>query len=76
MTARIITYRDGAPHLLGTWTLANGVAACDSPFLQEQAEQDGLATGGPILYPKDGVAFIKALPIAYSGSYLRAELVP
>ena len=28
-----------------------------------------------ILFPKDGIAFLKAIPVAYSGAYLRARYI-
>lgn len=76
MKAEILTFSDGVPRVSATWTLREGVAACDVLMMQREAEEHGLAVGGPrLLYPRDGAAFLAALPIAYSGSYCRARLI-
>lgn len=77
MKVEILTFSDGVPSVATTWTLVEGLAVCDFPLFQLEAERDGLAVGGPrLLYPRDGAAFLEALPIAYSGSYCRARLCP
>ena len=77
MKAEILTFSNEVQRVLATWTLREGVAVCDVLALQREAEQDGLAVGGArLLYPRDGVAFLQALPMAYTGSYCRARLMP
>jgi hypothetical protein len=76
MKAEILTFNDGVPRVSATWTLREGVAVCDAQMMQREAEERGLAVGGPrLLFPRDGAAFLEALPIAYSGSYCRARVV-
>ena len=76
MKVEILTFSDGVQRVAATWTLLDGVAVCDVPLFQHQAERDGLAVGGPrLLYPRDGAAFLEGLPIEFSGSYCRARLI-
>ena len=52
--------------------LRGGVVQPLDPFAEELA-RDGIATDGRTrLFPKDGLAFLNALPIAISGAYARA----
>ena len=52
--------------------LRDGAVRPLAPFAEELA-RDGITTDGRTrLFPKDGLAFLNALPIAISGSYARA----
>jgi hypothetical protein len=57
------------PRLICTWTLAaNGTAVCDNPIDQENMEITGAVCDGKTHYPKDGIPFLRALPVEYSSS--------
>jgi len=40
-----------------------------------ELKEYGILIDGDVLYPKDGEKFLKVLPIQYSGSRFRAELI-
>jgi hypothetical protein len=78
MKVEIFSYEnpDSKKKLLCTWMLSqDGIAFCDSPNLQSAAEELGEASGGRRYYPKDGEAFLRALPIAYSSSTFVAAIL-
>ncbi|HYF37520.1 MAG TPA: hypothetical protein VD994_19620 [Prosthecobacter sp.] len=72
MKVEIRTYREDHENgkLLRTWALDKmGRAVCSSPSSQEGAELHGIiGEGGRRYYPKDGEAFLRNLPLEYSGS--------
>jgi hypothetical protein len=65
----------------GRITLTNGVMSFEgiAPNLSQELQERGVrfwVNGiSTILTPKDGIAFLKALPTVYSGDYLRAAFL-
>jgi hypothetical protein len=64
------------PKLLGTWSLGPGNRAlCDSPRLERLvSDASPLVVTGGLVSAENGVAFLRALPLNFSGSALRATL--
>lgn len=78
MTAEILTIQDdGSTRVACTWSLADGRAVCSDDWDQEMYDRVGIVRPGQgLVYPKDGAAFIETLPSAFSGSRMRARVLP
>ena len=69
------TTDDGGQVPLCKWWLENGVAVCDSAGMYEMDNETGIhGLRGKQFFPRDGEAFLRALPFHYSGSRLRATV--
>jgi hypothetical protein len=63
------------PRLLGTieWDGKSIAYSDETQLMKSELEENGIRIGGKILFPKDGMNFLKVLKIQYSGSYFRAS---
>jgi hypothetical protein len=52
--------------------MKDGVIRAFDPFAEDLARNGITIDGRTFLFPKDGLAFMEALPVAISGSYTRA----
>jgi hypothetical protein len=78
MKVEIFNYNnpESKPRLICTWTLdTSGAAVCDNSIDQEDMETSGAISSGKTYYPKDGAAFLRALPIEYSSSSFTEALL-
>lgn len=66
----------GNGYLNETWSLdSNRRAVCDDPSVQEDAEREGIRSGGCHYYPRDGEAFLRQLPYEFANSSFTRAIV-
>jgi hypothetical protein len=75
---RLLDYSSGHKQVAGTVRLVNGqvVIEGDIPpaYLEEMQRGVVAGPGNRRVHMSEGAAFLRALPVAFSGSYFRAEL--
>ena len=78
MKVEILTFDDEAvPRITATWSLnAEGLAVCDAPLLAALEEKHGIVGPKGPVFPAAGKDFLALLPQAYSGSRVRARILP